>query len=98
MYFKLSIMLSGGCYCCCSSWCFLARVQPGGVYPSPGCTCLYGELLRWFGHVSRDSKTDLHGTVKGKRRASQKKRWEDNINERTGIYFVSSTRAAEKQD
>ena len=37
-------------------------------------------------------------TVKGKRkRGRQKKRWEDNIKEWTGMDFASSTRAAEKQ-
>ena len=45
--------------------------------------------LRWFGHVSRSSglaKTILQGTVKGKRkRGRQKKRWEDNIKEWTGM-------------
>ena len=48
--------------------------------------------LRWFGHVSRSSglaKTILQGTVKGKRkRDRQKKRWEDNIKEWTGMDFV----------
>ena len=52
--------------------------------------------LRWFGRVSRSSglaKTILQGTVKGKRkRGRQKKRWEDNIKERTGMDFASSTR------
>ena len=47
--------------------------------------------LRWFGHVSRSSglaKTILQGTVKGKRkRGRQKKRWEDNIKEWTGMDF-----------
>ena len=64
----------------------------------------YGELLallkkrklRLFGHVSRSSslaKTILQGTVKGKRkRGRQKKRWEDNIKEWTGMDFA---RAAE---
>ena len=55
--------------------------------------------LRWFGHVSRCSdlaKTILQGMVKGKRkRGRQKKRWEDNIKEWTGMDFASSTRAAE---
>ena len=55
--------------------------------------------LRWFGHVSRSSglaKTILQGTVKGKRkRGRQKKRWEDNIKEWTGMDFASYTRAAE---
>ena len=57
--------------------------------------------LRWFDHVSRSSglaKTILQGTVKGKRkRGRQKKRWEDNINEWTGMDFASSTRAAENR-
>ena len=52
--------------------------------------------LRWSGHVSRSSglaKTILQGTVKGKRkRGRQKKRWEDNIKEWTGMDFASSTR------
>ena len=58
--------------------------------------------LRWFGHVSGSSglaKTIiLQGTVKGKRkRGRQKKRWEDNIKEWTGMDFASSTRAAENR-
>ena len=57
--------------------------------------------LRWFGHVSRSSglaKKILQGTVKGKRkRGRQKKRWEDNIKEWTGMDFASSTRAAENR-
>ena len=57
--------------------------------------------LRWFGHVSRSSglaKTILKGIVKGKRkRGRQKKRWEDNIKEWTGMDFASSTRAAENR-
>ena len=37
-------------------------------------------------------------TVKGKRkRGRQKKRWEDNIKEWTGMDFASSTRAAENR-
>ena len=57
--------------------------------------------LRWFGHVSRSSglaKTILQGTVKGKRkRGRQKKKWEDNIKEWTGMDFASSTRTAENK-
>ena len=57
--------------------------------------------LRCFGHVSRSSglaKTILQGTVKGKRkRGRQKKRWEDNIKEWTGMDFASSARAAENR-
>ena len=57
--------------------------------------------LRRFGHVSRCSalaKTILQGTVKRQRkRGRQKKRWEDNIKDWTGIDFASSTRAAENR-
>ena len=57
--------------------------------------------LRWFGHVSRFSdlaKTILQGTVTGKRKGvRQKKRWEDNIKEWTGMDFASSTRAVENR-
>ena len=62
-------------------------------------TLVKNRKLRWFSHVSRSSglaKTILQGTVKGKRkRGRQKKRWEDNIKECTGMDFASSTRAAE---
>ena len=55
--------------------------------------------LRWYGHMSRSSgmaKTILQGTVKGaRRRGRQKKRWEDNIKEWTGIGFRDSLRAAQ---
>ena len=47
--------------------------------------------LRWYGHISRSSgmaETVLQGTVKGaRRRGRQKKRWEDNIKEWTGMGF-----------
>ena len=58
--------------------------------------------LRWYGHISRSSgmaKTILQGTVKGtRRRGRQKKRWEDNIKEWTGMGFRDSLRAAEARD
>ena len=45
--------------------------------------------LQWYGHVFHFSglvKIILHGTVKGGRRQSrQRKRWEDNIREWTGL-------------
>ena len=54
--------------------------------------------LRWYGHISRSSgmaKTILNGTVKGaRRRGRQKKRWEDNIKEWTGMGFGDSLRRA----
>ena len=57
--------------------------------------------LQWYGHVSRSSglaKTILQGTVKGGRRQGrQRKRWEDNIRERTGLEFGKSQRAVENR-
>ena len=54
--------------------------------------------LRWYGHNSRSfcmAKTILQGTVKGaRRRGRQKKIWEDNIKEWTGMGFGDSLRAA----
>ena len=56
---------------------------------------------RWFDHVSRPSglaKTILLGTVKGNRkRGSQKKKWNDNTKEWTGIDFARSIRVAENR-
>ena len=58
--------------------------------------------LQWYGHVSRSSglaKTILQGTVKGGRRQGrQRKRWEDNIGEWTGLEFVKSQRALENRE
>ena len=57
--------------------------------------------LRWYGHVSCSSnlaKTILLGTVKGVRRQGrQRKRWEDNIREWTGLEFAKSQRAVENK-
>ena len=51
--------------------------------------------LQWYSHVSRSSglaKTILQGTVKGGRRqGGQRKRWEDNIREWTGLEFVKGS-------
>ena len=45
------------------------------------------------------AKTILQGTVNGGRRQGrQKKRWEDNIRERTGAEFAKSQRAVENRD
>ena len=58
--------------------------------------------LQWYGHVSRSSclaKTILQGTVKGGRRQGrQRKRWEDNIREWTGLEFAKSLRAVENRE
>ena len=52
-------------------------------------TIIKRHKLQWYGHVSHSSglaKTILQGTVKGGRRQGrQKKGWEDNIREWTGL-------------
>lgn len=58
--------------------------------------------LRWFGHITRSTglaKTILQGTVPGgRRRGRQKKRWEDNIREWTGLTLIEAMRAAEDRE
>ena len=58
--------------------------------------------LQWYGDVSRSSglaKTILQGTMKGGRRQGrEKKRWEDNIREWTGLEFTKSQRAVENRE
>ena len=58
--------------------------------------------LQWYGHISRSSglaKTILQGTVKGgSRQGGQRKRWEDNIREWTGLEFGKSQRAVENRE
>ena len=55
-----------------------------------------------YGHVSRSlglAKTIWQGTVKGGRRQGrQRKRWEDNIREWTGLEFGRFQRAVENRD
>ena len=58
--------------------------------------------LQWYGHVSRSSglaKTLLQGTVKrGRRQSRQRKRWEDDIREWTGLEFTKFQRAVENTE
>ena len=58
--------------------------------------------LQWYGHVSRSSglaKTILQGTMKeGRRQGRQRKRWEDNIREWTGLEIGKSQRAVENRE
>ena len=58
--------------------------------------------LQWYGHVSRSSglaKTILQGTVKGGRRqGGQRKRWEDNIRDLTGLESAKSQRTVENSE
>ena len=57
--------------------------------------------LQWYGHVSRSSglaKTIMQGTVKcGRRQGRQRKKWEDNIREWTGLEFGKSQRAVKNR-
>ena len=65
-------------------------------------TIMKKRKLQWYGHVSRSSglaKAILQGTVKGGRRQGrQRKRWEENIREWTGLEFAKSQRAVENGD
>ena len=58
--------------------------------------------LQWCGHFSRSSglaKTILQGTVKrGRRQGRQRKRWEGNIREWTGLEFAKPQRAMENRE
>ena len=57
---------------------------------------------QWYGHVPRSSglaKTILRGTMKGGRREGrERKRWENNIREWTGLEFGKSQRAVENRE
>ena len=57
--------------------------------------------MQWYGHVSRSlglAKTILQGTVKGEgRQGRQRKRWEENTREWTGLEFGKSQRAVENR-
>ena len=65
-------------------------------------TIVKRQKLQWYGHVTCSSglaKTILQGTGKGGRRQGiQRKRWEDNIRERTGLEFAKSQRAVENRE
>ena len=78
----------------------LAKIQQA-TGPHEDLTIVKGRKLQWYGHVSLSSglaKTILQGTVKGGRRqGGQRKRWEDNIREWTGLEFGKSQRAMENR-
>ena len=58
--------------------------------------------LKWYGHVTRSpglAKTILQGTAHGgRRRGRQRKRWEDNIKEWTGLEWNIILRKAENRE
>ena len=65
-------------------------------------TMVERRTLQWYGHVSRSSglaKTILQGAVKGGRgQGRQRKRWEDNIREWTGLDFAKVRREVENRE
>ena len=77
-----------------------AKIQD--IRPHEDLTILKRRELTWYAHVSRSSglaRTILQGTVKGGRRQGrQKKRWEENVREWTGLEFATSQRAVEKRE
>ena len=58
--------------------------------------------LKWYGHVTQSSglaKTILQGTVQGGRqRGRQRRQWEDNIEEWTGLEWNNILRKAENRE
>ena len=58
--------------------------------------------MKWYGHVTRASglaKTVLQGTVRGgRRRGRQRKRWEDNTQDWTGLELSNAVRRAEERE
>ena len=79
-----------------------AKTQQGNGPHEDLLTIVKRRKLQWYGHVSRSSglaKTILQGTVKGGRRqGGQRRRWEDNIREWTGLEFGESQRAVENRE
>ena len=65
-------------------------------------TIIERRKLLWYDHLSHSSelaKTILQGTVKGGRRQGrQRKKWEDNIREWTGLELSKSQRAVENRE
>ena len=65
-------------------------------------TTVMKRKLRWYGHTTRSTglaKMILQGTVqRGRRRGRQKKRWEDNITEWTGLKLGEALRKAENRE
>ena len=80
-----------------------AKIQQAMRQHEDLLTILKRRKLKWYGHVSCSSglaKTILQGTVKeGRRQCRQRKRWEDNIREWTGLTeFAKSQRAVENRE
>ena len=78
-----------------------AKIQQA-IGPHEDLMIIVRHKLQWYGPVSRSlnlAKTILRGTVKrGRRQGRQRKRWEDNIREWTGLEFGKSQRALENRE
>ena len=78
-----------------------AKIQQATEPHEDLLTIVKRRKLQWYVHVSRSSglaKTILQSTVKGGRRQGrQRKRWEDNIREWTGLEFGKTQRAVENR-
>ena len=78
-----------------------AKIQQANGPHGDLLTIVKKRKLQWYGHVSCSSglaKFILQGTVKGgTRQGRQRKRWEDNIREWTGLEFGKSQRAVENR-
>ena len=78
-----------------------AKIQQA-IEPHEDLLTVKRRKLLWYGRVSRSlgpAKTILQGTVKGGRRqGGQRKRWEYNIRELTGLEFGRSQRAVENRE
>ena len=78
-----------------------AKIQQA-IGPHEDLTIVKRRKLKWYGHVFPSSclaKTILQDTVKVERRQGrQRKRWEDNIRDGTGLEFSRSQKAVENME
>ena len=72
------------------------------IGPYINLTSVKRRNLKWYGHVTRSSglaKTVLQGTgQRERRRGRQRKRWEDDIKEWTGLEWNVLLRKAENRE
>ena len=89
------------CTCCAVTVITVTIENAIGPYEDL-LTLVKRRRLKWYGHVTLSSglaKTILQGTVQGgRRRGRQKKRWEDNIKEWTGLEWNTILRKAENRE
>ena len=78
-----------------------AKIQQA-IGPHEDLTIVKTCNLQGYGHISRSSglaKTNLQGTVKGRRRQGRlRKKWKDNIREWTSLEFAKSQTAVENRE